>query len=66
VSEMPKLPVVVGHCYRRPVEGRRCEISIILPPQNIPPTRPFIDCCGHEMVKVSVDESYGWGARGER
>jgi hypothetical protein len=31
------------------------------PPQNVPPTQPFVDCCGHQMVNVSVDESYGWG-----
>ncbi len=64
--EKPELPVVEGQIYRCPVEGCHCEISIVVPPQNAAPTQPFIDCRGHEMVKVSVDETYGWGARGER
>ena len=64
--EKPELPVVEGNIYRCPVEGCHSEISIERPPQNIAPTQSFIDCCGHEMAKVSVDESYGWGARGER
>jgi len=63
--EIPELPVVEGHIYRCPVEGCHCEISIELPPQNLPPTQPFIDCRGHQMVKVSVDETYGWG-QGEK
>ena len=64
--EKLQLPVEEGHIYRCPVEGCHCEISIELPPQSVPPTQPFVDCCGHQMVKVSVSESYGWGARGER
>ena len=66
MREIPELPVVEGHIYRCPVEGCHCEISIELPPQSLSPTQAFVDCCGHEMVKVSVDESYGAGARGER
>ena len=65
--ELPvQLPVLEGHIYRCPVEGCHCEISIERPPQNMSPNQPFVDCCGHQMEHVSVDESYGWGARGER
>jgi hypothetical protein len=66
VMEKLQLPVEEGHIYRCPVEGCHCEISIERPPQSVPPTQPFVDRRGHEMVKVSVDEAYGWGAGGER
>jgi hypothetical protein len=53
-----------GTVYRCPVEGCHCEISIVLPPKSVPATQPFVDCRGHEMVKVSAEEEYGRGFKG--
>jgi len=44
--EKPELPIVEGHIYRCPVEGCHCEISIELPPRNIPPPNPSSTAAG--------------------
>lgn len=41
-----------GARYRCPVEGCGCEISVTSAPE-MAPTQSFVDCCGHEMRKVS-------------
>lgn len=49
-------PVLEGTVYRCPVEGCHTEIEVRRPPQEMQPIRMFVDCCGHEMEKVSTDE----------
>lgn len=48
VAEM----VQEGDRYRCPVEGCGCEIQVSSTPQ-MAANQIFVDCCGHEMEKVS-------------
>jgi|GEM_PF-3423192 len=41
-----------GDVFRCPIEGCGCEIRVISTPTK-EATRSFVDCCGHEMEKVS-------------
>jgi len=41
-----------GDRFRCPVEGCGCKITVTSDPQ-MEATQSFVDCCGHEMEKVS-------------
>ncbi len=41
-----------GDRFRCSVEGCNCEITVTSDPQ-MEATQSFVDCCGHEMEKVS-------------
>jgi hypothetical protein len=49
-------PLEEGTVYRCSVEGCHAEIELRRPPQDMEPTQLFVDCCGHQMEKVSTDE----------
>lgn len=41
-----------GDRFRCPVEGCGCEITVTSAPE-MTPDQAFVDCCGHDMEKVS-------------
>jgi hypothetical protein len=49
-------PLEKGAVYRCPMDGCHAEIEVRRPPRNMEPTQLFVDCCGHQMEKVSTDE----------
>ena len=41
-----------GDIFRCPIEGCGCEIRVTSTPK-MDAAQSFVDCCGHEMEKVS-------------